>query len=819
MDGRVRLSILRWMSFFRKHTPVILIVVVAAVAFVTAGLLRLRLDPDVLATLPADLPEAGSLQTLRDAFAGGEDLVLSLEADDPEVTKAAATTLAVKFRENPDLVRNVQDGESMENSEAAGALLAWALQNEDPQRLEGVRKRLDGSDAVQKHLEDVLEQLASSPDPGTVQRWQYDPLGLLEGVDLQQMTAFQDAGFGATSADGTFRMLFLTPREKLSGYREAESWLKKVGEVVAAWRSSDARFSDVAVRMTGEPAFMAEIGSGIERDLSGTLGVGTVLIAALYWFMHRRWKPLFWILLLMGVSIVISLSLAGWVVGKITVMSLGFASIVLGIVVDYGVLILQEARAHPELGPGGVRSRAMPGILAGAATTAAVFFALLFISLPGLAELGLLVGMNVVTGAVVMLAFMPYVAVRNRIADGSHEAVAAAPVVHGHALLGTVLLVAGVAAVLLWRGFPAFEGGAAVLRPTHSKASEHWEVIQQRLGKVEVATVPLVLAFNGEVRARDAAAATGDILAKARHEGVIKNFALPSAFLPDPGNQQANLPVMRWFVQNQAMLSAAVLREGFTEETLVLFHRVVQVWEKVLANPTEDGVPDKEAAALMSRFIGKEAASLKEGGPSHLVALGFVQIEGEPGNPNAAKLAELHTRLSSHGSGQLAAWETLGQALSHRVQQDIMRELLPIVIILLIMLAIAYRNWRDLLLSVLLLALGVAALMATMSVLGQTWNLASLAALPLLLGTGIDYGIHTLLAMKRDDNDIRRMRATTGRAVFFCGATTVIGFMSLVVADNRGVASLGTACAAGTVWILLLVLWLLPHWRCWIFPK
>lgn len=807
------------MSFSGKHTPVILIVVVAAVTFVTAGLSRLRLDPDVLSTLPADLPEVGALRTLRDAFAGGGDLILSVEAGDAETASTAATSLMNRFRSATGLCRTVQGGESMENSGTAGALLAWALQNGNPQKLEAVRKRLDGPDGARRHLERVLEELASSPDPGTVQRLQYDPLGLLDGVDLDRMMAFQEAGLGASSADGTFRLLFLTPHEKLTGYKEAERWLREVDQVVATWRSSDAKFSDVVVRMTGEPAFMAEIGGGIERDLSGTLGLGTVLIAALYWFMHRRWKPLFWMLLLMGVSILFSLSLAGWTVGKLTVMSLGFASIVLGIVVDYGVLILQEARAHPELDAAAVRRRAVPGILAGAATNSAVFFALLFISLPGLAELGLLVGMNVVTGALVMLTFMPHVAVRHRVSDGEHARMRTGAVTHRYAMAGTVLMVAGVAAVLLWRGAPPFEGGAAVLRPMHSKATENWDFVQQRLGKADTATVPVVLTFADAANAQSTAVQVESSLSRLRQEGVIQGFALPSAFLPHEGNQRSNVPGMGWFVQHQQMLEEAVLKEGFTEETLVLFRGVVAAWAESLADGGVEA-PARAADDVLRRFIGRdEAATGKGSGGGDVVALGFVQMAGRPGNPDVVKLEALHARLSSLEGVRLAAWESLGQALSQRVQQDITREMLPIIVILLVMLALAYRNWRDLLLSVLILALGVAALMATMSLLGKSWNLASLAALPLLLGTGIDYGIHTLLAMKRDGNDIRRMRNTTGRAVFFCGATTVIGFMSLVVADNRGVASLGTACAAGTVWILLLVLWLLPHWRCWLFGR
>jgi predicted RND superfamily exporter protein len=49
--------------------------------------------------------------------------------------------------------------------------------------------------------------------------------------------------------------------------------------------------------------------------------------------------------------------------------------------------------------------------------------------------------------------------------------------------------------------------------------------------------------------------------------------------------------------------------------------------------------------------------------------------------------------------------------------------------------------------------------------------------------------------------------------------TTVIGFSSLFFAGNRGISSLGLACCVGTLWILLIVLWLLPHWRFWLSRK
>lgn len=802
------------MSFFRNRTPVILTVLVFGAAIVTAGLWKLRLDPDILSTLPKDLPAVESLRLLRDSFAGADDLVLTVDAADAATAKAAAQTLAERLRSRAELCRQVQEGSVLESPETAGTLLAWVLQNGDPALLGGFQARMGDSAAVKKHLDKVLDELAASPDPAVVQRWQYDPLGLLGMVDLNRMTALGDSGLGTASADGTFRVLFVAPKEKPGGYREAEKWLAAVEQVIAGWRSSDASFAEVVIGRTGEPAFMAEIGGGIERDLGGTVGVGTVLIAALFWFMHRRWKPLFWILLLMVVSIGVSLSVAGLVVGKLTMMSLGFASIVLGIVVDYGVLILQEARDHPTLSARDVRMRAMPGILAGAATTSAVFFALLFIGMPGLAELGLLVGINVVTGAAVMLTCMPWLAVRRGLVDVPEVAAGRKPVTHRYALAGTLVLVIGVAGVLIWKGMPAFDGGAAALRPTRSEAARTWDTMQQRMGKEDEASVPLVL-HAPAAEAGTVAAEAEKMLAAAQHEGLIKGHAIPAMFLPNQGHQAGNRPHLQWLVENQDRLEKAVMDEGFTDETLVLFNAVVDTWRQMLAggeNATRKPDPGK-AGEVLRKFLYVNSDN------EEVRLLGAVTLAGSPGNPDGERLGQLQERLATTKGVGLAAWETLGQALSARVQQDLKKEMLPLIAVLLVMLWIAYRNWKDLLLSVLLLGLGVLALMATMSALGKTWNLASLAALPLLLGTGIDYGIHTLLGMRREHNDIRRMRHTVGRAVFFCGATTVIGFMSLVVADNQGVASLGVACAAGTVWILLLVQWLLPHWRCWLSGK
>jgi len=87
----------------------------------------------------------------------------------------------------------------------------------------------------------------------------------------------------------------------------------------------------------------------------------------------------------------------------------------------------------------------------------------------------------------------------------------------------------------------------------------------------------------------------------------------------------------------------------------------------------------------------------------------------------------------------------------------------------------------------------------------------------LLLGMGIDYGIHL---MHRYDEERKKKRSidkavetavvSTGTAVFATTATTVVGFLALVLAPLPMMANLGKVCALGIFFCMVSVITLLP---------
>ena len=115
-----------------------------------------------------------------------------------------------------------------------------------------------------------------------------------------------------------------------------------------------------------------------------------------------------WLLTLLALILAATLALGGLIFGAINVISMGFAAILLGLAVDYAVVHYQEALAQPELSIPEIRRAIAPSIFWAAVTTISAFLVLNFGGLPGLAQLGSLVGIGVAISAGVMIfAFLP----------------------------------------------------------------------------------------------------------------------------------------------------------------------------------------------------------------------------------------------------------------------------------------------------------------------------------------------------------------------------------------------------------------------------
>lgn len=792
-------------------------------ATVVLGIGRLRFDVEVLNLLPANSASVQGLRLYQENFANARELILTVQAGDAAAAENAARQVAATLRATPALVTAAHwQPPWLEHPGEAAELLAFLWLNQSPARFAELRRRLDDV-GLQQALAETRDELTTSLSPETIARRSYDPfrLGVLPGDGGLGIPAWDSGGEFFASADGTFRVVFVESAVDLAGYKACVAWLGQIRARLDQARAGAGFPEGVALGFTGRPAFVAEIGGGMESDFAGPSAITLVVIALLFYAVHRRWLPLGWLVLLLGLILAGTLAVGGLVLGTLNVVSLGFASILLGLAEDFGIVLYQESRSHPELSTDEVRRAAAPGIVWSAVTTAGAFLLLNLSSLPGLRQMGTLVAIGVLVAAGVMLyAYLPPLARFSRSHGANPAAQPNANVpspVRNPGRRGLLLAPAlGIGALLLclWRP-PVFDASTETLRPRNSTAYATLAEMKRQLGRSQDPWW-LMIPGRDEQDVVLQLTAIQPILRDAVVNGLLREFTLPTPLWPDPDAQAANRLELPGVLERRDALRAAAAAAGFNREALALTERLFAAWDQARAGTGVFWPTNAASRWILDQFSAQPGRrpglalpiAWAPGTRPELLALGLLY----PGsNAPAATPALLQQRLASD-SILLTGWPVLGQEVFHLVQRDLLRVLPPMAVLLVVTLWLAFRRGRDVFLSLASLAVSGLFLQAVMTLAGWSWNLMNLMALPLLLGVGVDFSIHMQLALHRHHGDTAAVQRSVGRALLLAGSTTIAGFASLAFASNAGIASLGQVCAAGIACCLLTAVGFLPGW-------
>ena len=109
------------------------------------------------------------------------------------------------------------------------------------------------------------------------------------------------------------------------------------------------------------------------------------------------------------------------------------------------------------------------------------------------------------------------------------------------------------------------------------------------------------------------------------------------------------------------------------------------------------------------------------------------------------------------------------------------------------------------------LTMGVLWMTAGSMVLDVKINFANFIAFPITFGIGVDYAVNVMSRYVQDGKqDIARVVRTTGSAVVLCSATTIIGYSSLLLAENRALFLFGVVAVLGEIACLTAAVTVLP---------
>lgn len=669
--------------------------------------------------------------------------------------------------------------------------------------------------------------------------------------------------------DSARRVVILEPKfdydHILPGYRAMQ------GVREAATELGLTPENGVTVRITGNVALNTEEMMGVVRGAALAVGSSLVLVAIILSVALRAWHLVLAVLLTLLTSLVWTTGFAALAVGHINLLSICFAVLIIGLGVDFGIHL---AMRYTELMRDGLAHRAALGeatrnvggsLVLCALTTAMSFFVFIPTDYKAVGELGLIAGAGMLISLGTTLTVLPaLLAVWRGRPLGSawsgalwFERIVITASAHHP---GSVRWISLGLALLSLATLP-------MLRFDHNVA------------KMRDPTTESVQAFNELIADSDTPPWTMDILApdldtaieeaqELRELDVVERAVTIADYVPE--DQEAKLALLEelgYFVPEPPSVVPEPPPVPLANQIATL--RALQV--SLRAPWLADGDPARaasarQAARYLGRFLGRlERLEKKATQEAELAAfersltgalpgqLQTLWLATDPSPVSLESLPESLTRrmLAPDGRARVEVLpaEDLSDNAAHERFVDTVKALVPgatgsavtilefgravvrsfqqalvsAFVAVALLLFLLWRRLDDTVLVLVPLALALLVTAASAAVLGIPFNFANIIVLPLLLGIGVDSGIHlvhrhrvTIETLGHAEAPERELLETsTAQAVFFSALTTMASFGSLSFSNHVGFATLGKLLLLGVGFVLLANLIVLPALLAW----
>src|SRR6266542_3274161 len=785
-----------------------------AVACITIFVTSLRLASDVLNILPGSFRSVHGLKIYDREFEQTRELTFALLCDPNDVDKLEdfAPAFAEKLRQQPWCTR-VLAGSPMATPDGIRDLQSIAiplLLNLEPSVFNETMSILQPQ-KIRDRLHRLHQQIEAG-SPRAEFELSFDPLGLITPAlkPFAESTAIEQ-NQPLTSPDRTMRIfLAVTNQSSISAF-ECQRLMRRVN----AFRATAHDGWDggpLVVLVTGRSAFVSEISLSMRYDILATLAGSIVLVGTIFFVGFRRWLPLLGMGFSLLLSCLVALALGSLIFGRLSMVSVGFCAILVGLGVDFAILTFgryQQERTDGEPHQQAIATSVAKlgrAIFFGALTTAVGFLALVLSGAMSFSQLGVLIAIGIFVAGLLMCSIL-FLFVRERQAPVRHDWLFE---IVGNYVRWTVrkpapmlIFSATVLSLLTVIGFSPipplhFQASTRSLQPKNIRANRALEEIMHKMPVRWEPVLAIVRATNPQ-ELHDYWQKISAHWRELQAAGKIKGFSTPAALCISPNWMQANRRklIAINFQAARETLEQTLDTEGFSRDSFALAFALLDD----LQHFTDPNVPLPDWRTqlpqssnwwfLVDRYFGRDP----------LLTTGFVMTNQPVATHAQSK--ELGRDLAVAGvpmiiSGWSYALADL-QPWSHH-QLLIISALMAIFDVSL--LALLYRDLRLWLIQVITLAFGIGAMLVSMKLLHIDLNLLNVLSFRLVLAIGVDYGIYVVLVWQKT-REIEHDVAGVVKPVLLAGLTAVSGFASLALARNPALTGLGIACAIGIFWSLV----------------
>jgi uncharacterized protein len=851
----------RWVRIvLRFRLLVIGFALICAALSIVYSSTRLGINTDTADMISAELPWRQHFIEFRESFAARDrNIAVVVSAPTAEQADAFTSTLVARLEARPDLFMSVFAAGAGEFFERHGLLylpverleeLADNLAAAQP-LLGQLRPRFDGSTIIElagrtldadgdaAAADALYAELAAAVRAAAAES--------SEPVEWRALMMGEAAADGAGDAAGR-RIVVLRPALDFDRVQPAEPAIDGLRAIVG--ELAETQFRDVSARLTGSVAMEHEemltvrAGAGLAA-LASLLMVGIVLYAAL-----RSLKLIVVALVTLAVGLTGTAAFAAAAVGHLNLLSVAFAVLYVGLGVDFifhfclrvKELLVQGLPVDEAIAAaaGGVGT----SLVICTVTTAAGFYAFIPTDFDGVSELGLISGTGMFVSLFVSFTLLPAL-LGQLLSERDRTARRAWLPARGFAPLASrPRVVVAVAALLAV--------GAAVLLP---RAEFNSNPIHLRDPDSESVRALEDLADDGQAPLFDLVAIAPDSAtaerwaAELRDLPEVRSVATADALVPDEQEEKLFVledislvmgpgfaDVERGDAQPAALEQALTrLREdlgsaaragdpparALADAIDALFARLDDLDDaarrRALRGLDRDiaaGLPaeldrlsrglsaepidlDTLPAPLTERWIAQDGRLLIQISPS----------ENVNDNDAAARFVAAVRGVVPSATGLPVVYQEASRTVVRSFQLALTYALVLVATLLFVFL----RRLRDVLLVILPIGLACIVTAAATVLLDMPFNFANIITLPLLVGIGVDNGIHIVHRMRSEPPpDGQPFGTSTSLAVLASGLTTVASFGNLGFSAHQGMASMGQLLALGMALMLAATLVLLP---------
>lgn len=667
-----------------------------------------------------------------------------------------------------------------------------------------------------------------------------DPLNLLEfaggyrhEIAGNYQISFSD-GF-LVSRDDRMLVILAKPTESpenvdfsaaLTDFLKAQIEKTKVAFAEEEGLDADTVFS---IGMTGPHPITAIENSIIKGDVVSMFLSSFAMVLLLFSLAYRRPLAIFYVGIPLFAAQIWTLGTGFLLFGRLNLMTATFSAIIVGLGIDYAIHIF--SRYLDERGRGFEVREAMEislaetglGTFIGGLTTALAFLALGFSDFSGLREFAIIAAVGILFCLLQMFVLLPCMLFfrEHRRANQQFQPKAQWDFHIEYLLKGvlrfprlTLGFLTVVTLVLLVQAVQLrFNTDLRSVRAKSNSAINLQSEITKKVGG-SLRSLTFLLEAPTEAELYAAHDRLVPALRALKQEGKLVRWDSLLSFLQSPAAQEHNTALL-----HRNGLTGDQVRQAFNEAFEAENFREskdssLYIENLALGLDSPSAISLEDILATQSPFV-RPFLSHYDGKFKALIHV-YPSSGLWDKNATRALTQDLLDRVGTHGDTQIhvTGIQTISDELKRLVKQSFQYSTLLSAFLVIAIMWYHFRKPSLMVLTLTPLLLAVIWMLGTMRLLGIDITVLNFVATPLIIGIGIDDGVHIVEKyLHRKSNDVGellKLTADCGKAVTLTSLTTIFGFSSLFLANYSGFRSLGLCAILGVFFCWLGSVIMLP---------